>query len=307
MKPLTLNKITYLIAIIVLSNRICAQDLEPRILSAVPVGVNFAVASYGYSSGDVIADSNLPIENLNAKLNNTVFGYLHSFNLFKKLTKVDVVLPISFAKFNADVDQLDTSVNRNGLGDASVRLAMILIGNKPLTPKQFFERQRSKFNLGAQIKVKLPVGKYDETKLLNLGSNRWSTKLGIASSYSITDKIIIEGQLNTWFFTENKSFYNGNSLKQNPLVSAQFHLTYLFKPSTWFALSVGKSKFGETILNNIEKDDNQNNSRYGIVIAHKINNKSALKFAFTSGVSTRYGTNFTTVLIAYQFMWMRNH
>jgi len=60
---------------------------------------------------------------------------------------------------------------------------------------------------------------------------------------------------------------------------------------------------GETIVNGVEKDDLQQNSRFGAAFAYRLSKQNALKIAFTSGVSTRYGANFTTFLVAYQFMW----
>ena len=297
----------FISSIVLLSvNSAFTQDLEPRILSPVPIGVNFAVASYGYSSGNILIDNTIPIEDLDAKFNNFVFAYLHTFKLFNKLAKFDVVIPLATGNFNALVNNEEASTSRAGLADPSARLSLMLVGNKPLSPKDFFAEKRSKFNLGTQFKIKFPIGKYDETKLLNLGANRWSFKFGLASSYVFSEKLIIEGQFNTWFFGRNDDFFNGNTTEQKPLISSQIHLVYILNSKIWIALSGGKSSLGETILNDIEKNDDQNNSRYGLVIAHKIN-KSALKVGFTSGLSTRYGSNFTTFLLAYQFMWMNKN
>jgi len=51
------------------------------------------------------------------------------------------------------------------------------------------------------------------------------------------------------------------------------------------------------------KDAAQNNTRLGLVFAYRIKKQHAIKFALTSGISTRYGADFTTILLAYQFMW----
>ena len=60
---------------------------------------------------------------------------------------------------------------------------------------------------------------------------------------------------------------------------------------------------GEPILNGVEKDDLQNSSRYGAMFAFRLNRHNALKLGFSSGISTRYGANFTSLLLAYQFIW----
>ena len=77
-----------------------AQDLEPRFLSSMPTGTNVAVASYAFSKGNILLDNALPIEDLESELNSVVFGYARSFKLFKKLTKVDAIVPYAFAHFS---------------------------------------------------------------------------------------------------------------------------------------------------------------------------------------------------------------
>ena len=280
-----------------------AQDLEPRSLSAIPTGGNFAIASYGYSSGNILVDNSLPIEDLNASLNNIVFAYARSFKLFNRLAKFDVIAPYSFGSFTGKVSNIDSSTSRSGLADPLVRLSVILIGAKPLSLGEFSKHEYKKFKLGAFFRFRAPIGQYDKTKFINLGANRWAFKFGVGGSYAFWKKLILEGHLNFWVFTENSEFFNGNTIKQKPLLSAQLHATFVFKPGVWMAVSAGRSGLGETIVNGIEKDDLQQNSRFGAAFAYRIKKQHALKVAFTSGVSTRYGANFTTVLLAYQFMW----
>lgn len=284
-------------------NRVYAQDLEPRYLSDVPIGLNVMLATYGYSSGNILLDNSLPIEDLDAKLNTLGVAYVRSFKMFNKLTKFDAILPYSFAKFSGVVNSIDSSTTRNGFGDPLIRLSMIFIGAQPLGAREFMQRDAKKFKLGAQVRLRLPLGHYDPTKLINLGANRWALKVGVAGSYSIGKKLIMEAHVSSWFFTENEDFFNGNSLKQKAMLGAQLHVTYVFKPGVWAAVSFGDIGFGETILNDVEQNNKQNTSRAGAAFAYKINKAHGLKFAITSGVTARYGANFTTLLLAYQFMW----
>ena len=45
-----------------------AQELEPRLFTNVPVGMNFAILGYAYSRGNVLMDPSIPIEDLDSKL-----------------------------------------------------------------------------------------------------------------------------------------------------------------------------------------------------------------------------------------------
>ena len=283
--------------------RLHAQDLEPRLLSPVPTGGNFAIASYGYSVGNILLDNTVPVDDLEASINSFVFAYARSFKLFKKLAKFDAIIPYAFGSYNAIVDGVDTSATRNGFGDPLFRVSMILIGNGALNPLEFSKQEQKKFNLGTSLRVVAPMGQYDPSKLLNLGANRWTVKLTLAASYTLAKRVVLEGHFNSVFFTENSSFFNGNTLNQKPLLATQFHATYVFKPGIWLAASIGQGFLGETELNGTEQDNLQNTSRYGLVFAYRLKQHSALKLGFTSGITTRYGADFTSLVLAYQYIW----
>ncbi len=279
-----------------------AQDLEPRFLSSSPTGTNFSGVAYGYSSGNILLNG-LEVENLNAKINTFIPFYGRSFKLFNKLTKISVAAPYSVAKFNALVSDVDTTAYRNGFNDFSFKMSMILIGDQVSSLKEFAKRKQKKFKLGTAFKVKVPLGRYDETKLLNLGANRWAFQFKIASSYTLTKKLLLELHIESWFFTENTSYFNGNTLKQKPLLSTQLHAIYLFGPKFWASASVGQVAWGETSINGVAKNNNQKNSRFGTSISYKVGKQSSLKASITNGLYTGKGADFTSVLVGYSFVW----
>ena len=302
MRSSTIHIVVYFIVLGCTVNS-AAQDLEPRSLSSMPTGTNVAVASYAFSSGNIMLDNALPIEDLKSELNSIVFAYARSFKLFNRLTKVDAIVPYAFANFTGLYQSRDSSTSRQGLGDPSFRISMILIGEQALSPGEFINREKKKFKLGAMARVRVPLGQYDKTKLINLSTNRYSLKLGLAGSYALTKKLNWELHFNSWYFTENNSFFNGNTVKQKPLITLQTHFSYEFKPGIWAAVSFGKSNLGETVVNGVEKDDVQKNTRTGLAFAWRLHKNHSLKIAATTGVTTRYGSDYTTVLIAYQYLW----
>jgi len=279
-----------------------AQELEPRFLSSVPLKTNFAGIVYGYSKGEILLNAQ-EVEGLNAKLNSVAVFYGRSFKLFNKPAKFDIAVPYAFGKLNALVSQVDTTASRYGFIDPTVRISIILIGDKPLKLQEFAKREIKKFKMGASFKIKAPLGKYDETKIINLGANRWGFQLKTAASYQPVKKIVLEFHVDSWFFTENSSFNNGNKLTQKPLFTAQLHMAYLFNPKFWISGSIGQIAYGETSINGIEQDNNQKNSRYGFTASYKLNKLGSLKFALTNGLYTASGANFTTAVMGYSFVW----
>ena len=92
-----LNKIVLTFFAYLCMCQLQSQDLEPRLLSPAPTGLNIAIASYGYSTGNILLDNSLPIEDLKANLNNMVVAYARSFRIFERLAKFDVIAPYSIA------------------------------------------------------------------------------------------------------------------------------------------------------------------------------------------------------------------
>ena len=107
-------------------------------------------------------------------MHSVVLVYVRSLKLFNKPTKIDATIPYSFAKFNGLYKGEDAERFRNGFGDPIFRISMILIGDQPLLPKEFAQRKISKFKLGVALKIRPPLGQYDNTKFINLGANRWA-------------------------------------------------------------------------------------------------------------------------------------
>jgi hypothetical protein len=70
-----------------------SQELEPRALTNIPTGMNFAVAGYAYAKGNILFDPALPIDDAKANLHTFAAAYLRSINFFGMAGKVDVVVP----------------------------------------------------------------------------------------------------------------------------------------------------------------------------------------------------------------------
>jgi len=278
-----------------------AQDLEPRALARAPVGMNFFVLAYGYSSGNVMIDQSLPLEGTEAKLHSLSLAFAKTFGLFGRTTKFDMVVPFSHGTWEGLLSGARESQKRIGFADPLVRFTVNLLGAPALSGEQFLG-SRAKFQLAGSLKIRVPLGQYDQTKLVNLSTHRWQLRPSLGGSVQLR-KWTIETHLNLWLFTTNSNLFNGNTLSQKPLLAAQLHSIHEFRPGLWAAVSFGRSGGGETTLNDIERDDSQQNSRFGAALSLPVSNVHSLKLFFTSGVTTRYGADFDTFGLAYQYRW----
>ena len=74
-----------------------AQDMEPRAYSNAPVGMSFLILSYINSSGNVLFDSRLPVEDVQAEVHTGLLAYVRVVNVWGRSGKVAVLLPYSWA------------------------------------------------------------------------------------------------------------------------------------------------------------------------------------------------------------------
>ena len=83
----------FLIIFMVCYNFAASQELEPRAFTNIPRGMNFVLLGYSYSSGNVLLDPYIPIEDLKSRLHTTFGAYVRSIRIFGLSGKVDVLFP----------------------------------------------------------------------------------------------------------------------------------------------------------------------------------------------------------------------
>ena len=279
-----------------------AQALEPRSYSNSPIGLNFLIATYGYQWGDVLTDPSLPIKNADAKVNAVVLGYSRVLDFWGESGTLALVVPYVWLSANGDLEGRPEAVNRSGFGDLGLRLSVNLLGAPALSLKEFRDYRQDTI-VGVSLVVTAPTGQYDHTKLINIGTNRWSFRPEVGVSKAL-GQWILEGAANVTFFTDNDQFFPGNSVRQqDPLYALQAHVIYYFNPKLWGGLGATYYVGGRTTVNGTLNDDLQENSRWGAVLGQSLDIHNSIKLYVTSGLSARTGTNFTAVGIAWQYLW----
>jgi hypothetical protein len=189
----------------------------------------------------------------------------------------------------------------SGFGDPRFRVSVNLFGAPALSAKDFVNYQQDLI-VGVSMQVSAPLGQYDDSKLLNLGFNRWSFKpeLGISKAwgpwtFELTPSVLI--------FSDNKDFFGGNTFSQAPIYTVQGHILYTFKSGIWMALDGLYFAGGHTALNGVRSDNEQVNTRVGFTLALPVDRNNSLKLSASTGVTTRTGSEFSAVGVAWQYRW----
>ena len=278
-----------------------AQSLEPRSYTNTPVGLNFLIAGYGYTEGTMAFDPSLPIVDAQFHTNTEVVGYVRSLGVWGNSAKFDVVVPYTSFSGHALVGGQQKEREVSGFNDPLFRFSMNFYGAPALSVKEFAGYKQDLI-IGASLQVSAPLGQYDDTKLINIGNNRWSFKpqLGISKAWGAWTVEVAPGAT---FYTDNTDFNKGGTFEQDPVYSVQGHLIYGFQSGIWIGLNGTYFTGGRTTVNGVTGDTLQTNSRVGLTLALPVDRYNSVKIYGSTGTSSRTGADFNGVGIAWQVRW----
>jgi len=276
-----------------------AQDIEPRAYSNAPIGVNFLIAGYAYTRGGVAFGPSLPITNPNLNTSSAVLAYATVLDLWGMSGKFDATVPYTWLSGSAVYRGQTETRNVNGFANSTFRLSVNFHGAPALTAKEFAGWEQDLI-IGASFRVVAPWSQYDDSKLVNLGTNNWALKPQVGISKAI-GAWTVEATAAATFYTDNHDFFGGNTLTQAPLYSFQGHLIYGFRSGIWTSADATYFVGGRTTLNGVHNSDLQQNWRLGGTLAFPVNREHSIKFYASKGVSARTGDSYDLVGVAWQY------
>jgi hypothetical protein len=284
-----------------------SQDLSPRAYVVAPTDSNAVVVGYSHLSGSLEVDGALPITGAEAQVNVGLVSLYHSFAFFGRSASITAVLPYGWGNFDGTVAQVPKSADRSGFFDSSLRLAVNLLGGPAMTPAEF-SHWRQDTLLGVSVTVAAPTGEYDGDRLVNFGTNRWGvkTELGYSQRFGAW---VLDGYAGVWFFSKNTDFYPGlQSQTEAPVGELEAHLSYDVHPRLWLSLDANYWWGGATSVNGVQNGlTDQKNSRIGATASVPLTRHQSLKFSFSDGAYIRYGGNYRSISLAWQYSWLGTH
>jgi len=291
------------LALLVIPVCASAQELEPGAYWPIAAGVNIVTVVNSFNSGDLAFDAAAPIENASARINTTAFAFTRAFSLAGRSANVGVVVPLVGGHLEGDYLGEHSEVDRFGLGDPRVRVAMNLYGAPAMTPRAFATYRQGTI-LGVSVTVVPPLGQYDSEKVINLGTHRWSFKPEVGISRG-RGRWVLEMMAGVWLFMDNTDFFGGRTREQDPIAAAQAHVTYKFKRTMWLAGDANYYTGGQTTIGGKLNLDFQRNSRVGATFSTALDRHQAIRMSVSKGAYTTIGADFTSIAASYSYAWAR--
>jgi len=278
-----------------------AQDLEPRAYSNLPAGLNFILGGYGYTQGGIAADASVPLEDANIRAHTALIAYARSIAVLGMSGKFDAIVPYTWLSGEAIFAGQPREREVSGFNDPRFRLTVNFFGAPALSMAEFAAYEQD-IIIGASLQVSVPLGQYDSSKLVNIGTNRWFVKpeLGISKAWG---PLTLELTPSVTFYSANDDLLGSMTRKQDPLYAVQGHLVYSFNRGIWAAFDATYYTGGRTTIDGIENDDLQRNWRLGATLSLPVDRRHSIKLYATTGVATRTGGDFDAVGIVWQYRW----
>ena len=280
-----------------------AQELEPGAYWPIPRGLNIVTAANSFNWGDLAFDPSLPVEDATATINTTVVAFNRAFGFAGRSANAGVSVPITGGHLEGLYLGEHTEVDRFGMADPRLKLAVNLYGAPAMNPKEFASYQQGRL-VGVSLVIAPPLGEYDDTKVINLGHNRWSFKPEIGFS-TTRGQWVLELAAGAWLFTDNTNFVGGRTREQDPIVATQGHITYKFNRQMWLAFDANFYRGGRTTIAGKQNIDLQKNSRIGATFSRGLGGGHAIRASVSRGAFTTIGADFTAIAVGYNYGWRR--
>jgi hypothetical protein len=278
-----------------------AQSIDPRSFVNTPVGLTFVQAGYAYSWGNVAFDPSVPIKNADLTTQGGILGLARAMDYWGLSGKLNVGGGFFCADGSGEVQGVRETRNVCGLTDLSSTASVNFIG-APAIALSEYPRYRQGFLMGASMTVTVPVGQYDDTKLVNVGTHRWSFRPQVGLSQAM-GRLTLEFLGAVTLYTRNGDFYNGHKRDQAPLWSGQLNAIYTFRSGIWGALGGTLYGGGRITTDGQPEQEIQENWRLGGTLVFPVSRHNSLKLWGSTGLYARTGGNFHLLAASWIYAW----
>ena len=201
------------------------------------------------------------------------------------------------------------SQSASGYADPSVQLDVNLLGTPRLKGTADLLNYEPTWTLDAAVMLALPVGEYDDDKLVNMGLNRWYGRIafpikyhfgvfapGYMSSFELTPSV--------WLFAENDDFV-GQKLENDPMWQLEAHLTHDFTRSFFGSLDLLYRGGFQSEINGVEVGDEVDVGNLGFTLNFQATNNLTIRTSYSSNVFGDDDLDNSIIRIQFVYAWHR--
>jgi hypothetical protein len=163
-----------------------------------------------------------------------------------------------------------------------------LFGTPPLKANFDLLDYEPTWNLDAAVMLGIPVGEYDDDKMVNLGLNRWFGRIAFPITYNFgvftpVYKKSLELIPSVWVFAENDDFM-GRKMENDPMLQFEAHLTNDFTPSFFGSLDLLYRKGFQSEIDGVEVGEELDIGNLGFTLNFSVTDNLSMRTGVSSNV-----------------------
>jgi hypothetical protein len=160
-----------------------------------------------------------------------------------------------------------------GFSDPTLTFRLGLAGAPALKLPEFVKHKQG-FQLYGLVQVGVPIGEYETTQLVNLGTNRWAIRLGptmVVPFRGGATPTYLEIVPTVSFFTRNDDPVGEAAERtQEPQFITESHLTHNLTPKFWVGGDFRYQYGGETTTDGVKDNNRANALGAGVTMGYQI-------------------------------------
>jgi hypothetical protein len=248
------------------ASRVDAQGDGPHNLPLIPINTNIFSPQMLALEGNFNPSGSTLIPGADVNVIAVPITYIRTFALGDRFGRLFVTLPVGTLDASAEIfDPVggrlrEIDRRRSGVMDTVVAMHVGLVGAPALKPVEYIKHPKS-FQMVAIGGVTIPASTYESDRLINLGTNRWSFRLGVGTvvPFGESKRTALETANSVYFFTDNGDVSGpAEERSQGPVYVLENHLTHNFTPKFWSSLDA-RYQYGGTTTTDGRDDDNLTN------------------------------------------------
>ncbi|QMW21505.1 transporter [Sandaracinobacteroides saxicola] len=268
-----------------------AVDDGPRAYFPLPTGTSTINLMGIFQASNSSVDAVTAVKGAKVNVDVGVLQVSRTFDVGGNAAGLFAVMPFGEVRGEATLagpfgNEFVRRTSSGGLGDISIAGVLGIVGSPALTRPQYV-RHVPGFSLGALLMVTAPTGEYDRAKLINLGTNRWSFRIGapmgwaLGGSYLSPELTTIEVVPSVTFYTVNDAPFRAGRRSQAALFRVEGHVTHNFSRAFWASLDLTGNSGGATTTDGLADRNTRTWMGAGIT--------AGMNFSPAFGVTATYG------------------
>lgn len=265
------------------------QEIEARLYSNAPIGLNFATGGIAQAKSG------------SYKLTTEAISLTHVLDIAGQSGRLSLLLPYAELSGTGTAGGSTFNASAEGMSDPVIKASANLYGAPALSLDEF-KNYKQDLIIGASIAASVPWGKYNSEQMVNVGANRWFIQPGLGASQAVGPwRFELAGMAT--IYTNNNSFMGNNTLSQNPIYSTQTHVIYYFENTAWISVDATYYMGGQSYINGIPVSGTQENWRYGSTFSYPINKNNSIRLTGSTGAYSRTNNSYDLYGISWQYRW----